>query len=119
MTTKIARGRPDGLFVLGDAVFWLHRHRLAQLEAKHRLPTMHGVREHVEAGSLMAYGVDPADLFRRGAVYVDKVLKGASPAELPVEQPTKFGLVINLRTAKALGLTIPPSVLYRADKVIE
>jgi putative ABC transport system substrate-binding protein len=115
----MVRGQADALFTLADSMFWLHRRRLAELEAKHRLPTMHDLREYVEAGSLMAYGPDLADLFRRAAVYVDKILKGAQPADLPVEQPTKFELVINLKTAKALGLTIPQSLLQRADQVIE
>ena len=104
---------------LEDSMFWLHRRILAELEAVHRLPTMHDLREYAEAGSLLAYGPDLRDLFRRAATYVDKILKGAQPADLPVEQPTKFELVINLKTAKALGLTIPPSVLGRADHVIE
>ncbi len=115
----MVRGRAEALLEIGDSVFWLHRRRLAELEAKHRLPTIHGVREYVEAGSLMAYGPDLADLFRRAAVYVDKILKGAKPGDLPVEQPTKFALVINLKTAKALGLTIPRQILLRADEVIE
>ena len=115
----MARGRADALLTVTDSMFWLHRRRLAELEAKYRLPTMHGVREHVEAGSLMAYGPVQADLFRRAAIYIDKILKGAKPADLPVEQPTKFELVINLKTAKALGLTIPQSFLLRADEVIQ
>ena len=115
----ITRERARALFVLGDSMFFLHRRRLAELEAKHRLPTMHAVREYVEAGSLMAYGVNLADLVRRAAVYVDKILKGTKPEDLPVEQPTKFELVINLKTAKTLGLTIPQSVLIRADQVIQ
>ncbi len=115
----MVRGQADALFTLTDSMFWLHRRRLAELEAKHRLPTMHDLREYVGAGSLMSYGPDLADLFRRAAVYVDKILKGAKPADLPVEQPTKFDFVINLKTAKALGLTIPPSLLQRADEVIQ
>ena len=115
----MVRGQADALLNLGDSMSWLHRRRLAELEAKHRVPTMHDVREHVEAGSLMAYGPDLADLFRRATVYIDKILKGAKPADLPVEQPTRFELVINLKTAKALGLTIPQSVLIRADHVIQ
>jgi ABC-type uncharacterized transport system substrate-binding protein len=104
---------------LEDSMFWLHRRLLAEIEAAHRLPTIHDLREYVEAGSLMAYGPDLRDLFQRAATYVDKILKGAKPADLPIEQPTKFELVINLKTAKALGLTIPQSVLGRADQVIE
>jgi putative ABC transport system substrate-binding protein len=115
----MVRGQADALLTFEDSMFWLHRRRLAELEAKHRLPTMHDLREFVEAGSLMAYGPDLADLFRRAATYVDKILKGAKPADLPVEQPTKFDFVINLKTAKALGLTIPPSLLGRADEVIQ
>ena len=86
---------------------------------RHRLPTFFFVRDHVEAGGLMSYGVDTIDLVRRGAIYVDKILRGAKPADLPVEQATKFELVLNLKTAKKLGLTIPPSLLLRADQVIE
>jgi putative ABC transport system substrate-binding protein len=115
----MAREQADALFVLADPVFWFHRRRLADLHARHRLPAMHTVRDHVEAGGLASYGVDFADLARRSATYVDKILKGAKPADLPVEQPTKFELVINLKTAKALGLTIPQSILIRADQVIE
>jgi putative ABC transport system substrate-binding protein len=115
MTTK----RAGALLVLGDVMFVTHRIRLAALAAKSRLPAMYTLREYVEAGGLMSYGPIASELFRRAATYVDKILKGAKPADLPVEQPTKFELVINLKTAKALGLTIPPSVLVRADQVIE
>jgi putative tryptophan/tyrosine transport system substrate-binding protein len=115
----MVRGQADALLAFEDSMFWLHRRRLAELEAKHRQPTMHDLREFVEVGSLMAYGPDLADLFRRTATYVDKILKGAKPADLPVEQPTKFDFVINLKTAKALGLTIPQSLLLRADEVIQ
>jgi putative ABC transport system substrate-binding protein len=115
----MVRGQADALLTLGDSMFWLHRRRLAELEAKHRLPTMHALKEFVEAGSLMAYGPDQADLFRRAAVYIDKILKGAKPGDLPVEQPTRFQLVVNQKTAKALGLTIPRSVLVRADEIIQ
>jgi len=100
-------------------MFWQHRRRLAELEAKYRLPTMHEMTDFVSSGGLMAYGVDLADLFRRAPVYIDKILRGAKPADLPIEQPTKFELVINLKTAKALGMTIPPALLLRADLVIE
>jgi putative ABC transport system substrate-binding protein len=115
----MARGRAGALLVVPDAVFGLYRARLQNLVAKSRLPAMYGLREHVEAGGLMSYAVDVRDSFRRSATYVDKILKGAKPADLPVEQPTKFELVINLKTAKALGLTIPPSVLARADEIVE
>jgi putative tryptophan/tyrosine transport system substrate-binding protein len=109
------RSRAGAIIVLGDPLIFVHRARIAELAAKHRLPAMYLFRESVEAGGLMAYGPSFHDLGRRAASYVDKILKGAKPADLPVEQPTKFELVINLKTAKALGLTIPPSVLQRAD----
>ena len=102
-----------------DAVFTAHRRQIAELGRKHHLPTMSGLRSVVEAGGLLSYGADQEDLYRRAAIYVDKILKGARPADLPIEQPTKFELVINLKTAKALGLTIPQSLLSRADAVIE
>jgi len=115
----MAQGRANALFMVSDSMFWQHRSRLAELEAKYRMPTMHELSEYVAAGGLMAYGVDLAELFRRAPVYIDKILKGAKPADLPVEQPTKFDLVINLTTAKALGLAIPQSLLRRADGLIE
>ena len=115
----MAKERVGGLFVVADTMFNLHRARLVELAAKSRLPAAYGTRDAVESGGLMSYGPSLPDLFERGATYVDKILKGAKPADLPVEQPTKFELVINLKTAKALGLTIPPSVLARADEVIE
>ena len=95
------------------------RRQIAEFAAKHRLPSVFGWREYVEAGGLMAYGPNRVETAKRLAVYVDKILKGAKPANLPVEQPTKFELVINLKTAKALGLTIPQTLLLRADQVIE
>jgi putative tryptophan/tyrosine transport system substrate-binding protein len=113
------RSRAGAIFVLGDPLNFVHRARIAELAAKHRLPAMYLFRESVEAGGLMAYGPSFHDLGRRAASYVDKILKGAKPADLPVEQPTKFELVINLKTAKALGLTIPPSLMGRADEVIQ
>ena len=115
----MVKERAAALLVVGDSMFVLHRIRLADLAAKYRLPSMHGARENVEAGGLMSYGASVSDLHRRAATFVDRIFKGATPADLPVEQPTKFELVINLRTAKVLGLTIPPSLLFRADQVIE
>ena len=102
-----------------DPLVTTNRIRINTLALGARLPTMHGIREYVEAGGLMSYGPNFPDLFRRAADYVDKILRGAKPADLPVEQPTKFDLVINLTTAKALGLTVPPTLLARADEVIE
>jgi len=115
----MAKERVGALLVVADSLFIFHRTRLADLAARSRLPAAYGVREHVEAGGLMSYGPSLRDLFRRGATYVDKILKGAKPADLPVEQPTQFELVINLKTAKALGLTIPQSLLQRADELIQ
>ena len=114
----IARGGRAVLLVFPSGPTFGERQRLAELALKHRLPAVYDAREYVEAGGLIAYGPNRLELFRRAAVYVDKILKGAKPADLPVEQPTKFELVVNLKTAKALGLTIPPSVLARADEVI-
>jgi putative tryptophan/tyrosine transport system substrate-binding protein len=107
------------LLILGDPMFVQHRRRLAELAVRSRLPTMHNIRPYVEAGGLMAYGPRLTDLRRRAAVYVDKILKGAQPADLPVEQPTAFELVINLKTAEALGLTIPPTLLFQATEVLK
>jgi putative ABC transport system substrate-binding protein len=100
-------------------MFFSERRRLVDLAAKNRLPVVYPQREFVDAGGLMSYGPNLADLFRRAATYVDRILKGTKPGDLPVEQPTKFELVISLKTAKTLGLTIPPSLLARADQVIE
>jgi putative ABC transport system substrate-binding protein len=115
----IAADRPDALFVGANAQFFLDRKRVIELAAKHRLPAIYEWPEQVEDGGLMAYGTSLAQLARRAAAYGDRIFKGAKPGDLPIEQPTKFELVINLKTAKALGLTIPPSLLLRADKVIE
>ena len=115
----MARERVGALLVVTDPVFIPHRARLVKLVAKNGLPSIFTQRADVEAGGLMSYGPDFADLYRRAATYVDKILKGAKPADLPIEQPTKFELVINLKTAKALGLTIPPSLLQRADEIIQ
>ena len=104
---------------VADPLVTTNRIRINTLALSARLPTMHGSREHVEAGGLMSYGPNLPDLFRRAADYVDKILRGAKPADLPVEQPTKFDLVINLTTAKALGLEVPPTLLALADEVIE
>jgi putative ABC transport system substrate-binding protein len=115
----IARARADAVIVLSDPEFFRERRVLVDLAAERRTPASYEWREFVEAGGLMSYGSNFQDVAARAAVYVDRILRGAKPAELPVEQPTKFELVINLKTAKALGLTIPPSVLLRADQVIE
>jgi putative tryptophan/tyrosine transport system substrate-binding protein len=114
-----AQPRPDALLVLSDALLSMHRQHIAAFATQHRLPAMYGRRDYVEAGGLMAYGVDFRDHFHRAAAYVDNILKGAKPADLPVEQPMRFELVINLKTAEALGLTVPPTLLARADEVIE
>src|SRR5262249_42138967 len=109
----------DALYVCADPLLNSNRIRIVTLANIARLPMMTGFRENVEAGGLMSYGPDNRDLYRRTAEFVDKILRGAKPADIPVEQPTKFDLVINLTTAKALGLTVPPSLLARADEVIE
>jgi putative tryptophan/tyrosine transport system substrate-binding protein len=115
----MTRAHVGAVLVLGGPITFEHRSRLAELAATSRLPTMHNIRAYVEAGGLMAYGPNTPDIRRRAATYVDKILKGANPAELPVEQPTKFEFVINLKTAKALGLTIAESFQLLADEVIE
>ena len=117
--TAAIRKHVDTVMPVSSALFDAEKQRLITLAAKHRLPTMYEHRSFPEAGGLMSYGPDIQDVFRRAATYVDKILKGARPADLPVEQATKFELVINLKTAKALGLTIPQSVMQRADQVIE
>jgi len=118
--TAMVRERAGALLLLGgDPMFFLHRSRLVDLATRNRLPTMCGIREYVEAGCLMAYATNTRDLWRRAATYVDRILKGARPGDLPVEQPTKFDLVINMKAARALGLTIPPALPARADQVIE
>jgi putative tryptophan/tyrosine transport system substrate-binding protein len=114
-----SRERADGLLVGIDALTQTNRELIADLALKHRIPTIYVSKEFVEAGGLIAYGPSYPDLYRRAASYIDKVLKGEKPGDLPIEQPTKFELVINLKTAKALGLTVPPTLLARADEVIE
>ncbi len=113
------KGRAEALYVVGDALVITHRVRINTLALTARMPTIFFLREYVEAGGLMSYGPNFPDLFRRAADYVDKILRGAKPGDIPVEQPTKFDLIINLTTAKALGLSIPESFLVRADGVIE
>jgi putative ABC transport system substrate-binding protein len=113
------RVRPHALVVLQSPLMTLNSKRIVELAVKQRLPGMYPSNQFTQEGGLMAYGPVIAELYRRAATYVDKILKGAKPADLPIEQPTKFELVINLKTAKQLGLTIPQSVLYRADKVIK
>ena len=115
----MTRARADALLVVPDSMLFTHRARLADLSVRHRLPSMHGLVEDAQAGGLMAYAVNLADQLRRAAGYVDRLLRGAGPAELPVEQPSKFEFVINLKTAKAFGLTIPQSLLLRADELIQ
>ena len=117
--TTLTHSRADALLVLGDPIFWIQRARIVTLAAKYRLPAVFPQLEYVEAGGLMGYGASLVDNFRRAATYVDKILKGARPGDLPIEQPTKFDLGINLKTAKVLGLTIPPALLQRADQVIQ
>ena len=115
----LAKDRPDGLYVIPDHFVYTQRERIVEFAAKNRLPAMYGLREYVLVGGLMAIGANRVDMYRRAASHVDRILKGAKPTDLPVEQPTKFELVINLKTAKALGLTIPSSLLVAAGEVIE
>src|SRR5262249_23066222 len=117
--SAMTKVRVGGVIILTSSMFYAERRRIAELAAQNRVPAIYTLREFAEADGLMAYGIDIRESFRRAATYVDKILKGAKPADLPVEQPTKFELVINLKTAKALGLMIPPSVLARADEVIQ
>ena len=116
--TKATEARAGSLLVLTGELEYPHRKQIAELAAASRLPAMYDLRAFVEAGGLISYGADLNEIWRRSAGYVDKILKGAKPADLPIEQPTKFDLVINLKTAKALGLTLPESILLRADEVI-
>ena len=115
----ITKDRGHGLIVFPDSLMFAHRSQIVDFAAKHRLPAMYPAREFADAGGLMSYGTNYPDMWRRWAIYVDKILKGAKPADLPVEQPTRFELVINMKTAKALGLSIPQSILIRADQVIQ
>ena len=115
----MARERVQAVLVLDSPAFSAERQRVAELALTHQLPTMFTIKEAVEAGGLMSYGPNYDDLFRRGAIYVDKILKGATPADLPVEQAMKFDVVINLKTAQALGISIPPRLLFQAEKVIQ
>jgi putative ABC transport system substrate-binding protein len=117
--SALTRERADALTILGHPMFAQQRARIAELTTRRLMPVMAAQREYAEAGSLMAYGASLSEMYRRAAIYVDQILKGAKPADLPIEQPTKFEFVINLKTAKALGLTIPPAVLARADEVIQ
>jgi putative tryptophan/tyrosine transport system substrate-binding protein len=115
----ISNERPEALVVHAYIATLRHRHQIVQFAAQKRLPAVYPLRDFVDAGGLLSYGASLPDISRRAATYVDKILKGSKPADLPVEQPTKFELVVNMRTAKALGLTIPPSILIRADQIIE
>jgi putative tryptophan/tyrosine transport system substrate-binding protein len=120
MFAELQKSRPEALIVSSSALFFIHRDRLVEFAARHRLPTIYHQSEFVVgSGGLMSYGPDFHDLARRSAIYVDKILRGAKPGDLPVEQPTKFQLVINMKTANKLGLTIPPSLRVRADRVVE
>jgi putative tryptophan/tyrosine transport system substrate-binding protein len=114
-----SREQLNAIIIVASPFYFGERKRLVELAAKYRLPAIYPDRQFVDDGGLMSYGVDRHDLYRRAAVYVDKILKGAKPADLPVEQPAKFELIINLKAAKQIGLTIPPNVLARADKVIK
>ena len=117
--TAMHQERVEALIVVGDPMFGTHQSRVVELAAQARLPATYNLRAFVDAGGLMSYGVHFEDLYRRAATYVDKILKGTKPADLPVEQPTKFALIINLKTAQALGITMPPSLLLLADEVLQ
>jgi putative ABC transport system substrate-binding protein len=117
--TAMTRSRAGAFLILGGSMTWTSRQKIADMAVQHRLPGIHLLREYAEAGLLLTYGPSMVAGYSRAATYIDKILQGAKAADLPVEQPTKFELVINLKTAKALGLTIPPSLLARADQVIE
>jgi len=108
-----------GAVIIRGPLFYMRRQQVADLALKHRLPAIHALKEYAQAGLLMTYGANLANLYRQAASYVDRIVRGAKPGDLPVEQPTKFDLVINLKTARALGLTIPQSLLLRADEVIQ
>ena len=114
----MTRDRLDGLFTLASAFLTANRKRIVEFAAKNRLPAMYHNEDFIEEGGLMSYAPSLLDLYRRAAIYVDKILKGSKPADLPVERPTKFDFIINMKTAKQIGLTIPPNVLARADRVI-
>jgi len=116
--SSMTQARADALLVQADQLTWVHRTQIVGMALQKRLPTMFFIKEYVAAGGLMSYGANVADLYRRSATYVDKILKGAKPSDLPVQQPTTFELVVNLKTAKALGIAIPESILIRADEVI-
>jgi ABC-type uncharacterized transport system substrate-binding protein len=116
---EAVKGHVQGLYVVTDTFAYVQRIRIHTVTLAAQLPTMHGFREYVEAGGLMSYGANFPDLWRRAAGYVDKILRGSKPRDIPIEQPTKFDLIINLITARALGLTVPPTLLARADEVIE
>jgi putative ABC transport system substrate-binding protein len=118
LDARLSRERPGALLAVQDPLIAGYREVIVELAAKHRLPAMYGLREFVDAGGLMSYGANVPDLFRRAAVYVDRILKGVRPSDLPVEQPTRFELRINLKTARDIRLTIPQSLLIRADDVI-
>jgi putative ABC transport system substrate-binding protein len=113
------KSRAEGMIIVGDPVTFTHRKRVADLALKNRIATIDGRIQFAEAGAMIVYGPNDADMYRRAATYVDKILKGSKPADLPIERPVKFDFIINLKTAKQIGLTIPPNVLARADKVIK